>query len=103
MTNQNQWPTVVTHTGEYLVNNRDFKQPAQVVHILRRIGIKGIEMPPNDIRILEGFKNMAAGIAMQLSNTQRQIQQVQQTLGPIKQFIDKLKAEVESDDEKKDK
>ena len=98
MTNQNQWPMVVTHTGEYLVNNRDFKQPAQVVHILRRIGTKDIEMPPNDIRILEGFKNMAAGIALQLSNTQRQIQGLQQTLTPIKQFIDKLKEEVETED-----
>ena len=46
---------------------------------------------------------MASGVAQQLQNTQRQIQQIQQTLTPIKQFIDKLKAEVESDDKKKDK
>ena len=36
---------------------------------------------------------MASGIAQQLQGTQRQLQQISQTLGPIKQFIDKLKAE----------
>ena len=102
-TNQNQFPVVVTHNDEHLFFKRDFKQPNQVIGILRRIGVKEVTLPSNDLRILEGFKNMASGIAQQLQNTQRQIQQIQQQLGPISQFINKLKAEVEAEDKGNEK
>ena len=42
---------------------------------------------------------MGHGIAQQLQHLGRSLQQINSKLGPIQQFIDKLKEEIESEDE----
>ena len=97
-TGQIQLPTILVN-GEYLVANRDFQQVPQAIEIIRRIGKKGVVLPPNDIRIVEGFKNMGLAISQQLQNVGRQLQAMDQKLDPITTFINKLKEEIESEDE----
>ena len=96
-TGQIQFPTIFIN-GEYLVANRDFQNIPQVIEIIRRIGKKGTTIPSNDVRIIEGFKNLGFGMSQQLQNLGRSLQQINQQLGPIQQFIDKLKEEIESED-----
>ena len=98
LTGQYQFPTVLVN-GEYLVANRDFQNPAQIIEVIRRIGKEGVVLPPVELRTLEGFKNMASGFQQALMNVGRQIHALDQKLVPIQQFIDKLKEEVESEDE----
>ena len=97
ITGQAQFPTILVN-GEYLVANRDFNQVPQLVEIIKRIGKKGVVLPPNDIRIVEGFKNMGLAISQQLMNLGKQLQEMDQKLDPITKFIDKLKEEIESED-----
>jgi len=97
-TNQVQLPTLVIN-GEYLVANRDFKNAPQVIDIIRRIGKEGTVLPSIEIRTLEGFKNMASGFQQALMNLGKQIHTLDQKMAPIQQFIDKLKEEIESEDE----
>tara|TARA_Y100000592_G_scaffold96271_1_gene164449 strand:+ start:139 stop:735 length:597 start_codon:yes stop_codon:yes gene_type:complete len=97
-TNQNQFPTVICK-GEFLVNNRDFKTADQIVNIVQKLANKKVVIPPYEIRMLEGYKNMATGIGLQLQQLGKQLGAVQQKLQPIEQFINKLKEEIESEDE----
>jgi len=97
-TNQVQLPTLVVN-GEYLVANRDFKTAPQIIDVIRRIGKEGTVLPSVEIRTLEGFKNMANGFQQALMNLGQQIHKLDQKMTPIQQFIDKLKEEIESEDE----
>ena len=98
ITNQAQLPTVIIN-GEYLVANRDWKQVEQVVQIAQRIGKKGVILPPTDVRTIEGFKNMASGFQQSFTNLNTQMRQLSHQLNTVTQFIDKLKEEIESEDE----
>ena len=98
MTGQMQFPTILVN-GEYLVINRDFSQIPQAIEVIKKIGKKGVVIPPNDIRLMEGYKNMGMGIQQQFMHLGRSLQAIQQKLDPITQFIDKLKEEIESEDE----
>ena len=96
-TGQLQFPTILIN-GEYLVVNRDFIQIPQAIEIIKKIGTKGLSLPPNDTRTIEGLKNMGYGISQQLMSLGRNLQQMNQKLEPIEQFINKLKEEIESED-----
>ena len=98
LTGQYQFPTVLVY-GEYLVANRDFAQTPQVIEIIKKIGREGVVLPSVDIRTLEGIKNLGGGVQQQFMHLGRQLQGIQQKLDPITKFIDKLKEEIESEDE----
>ena len=98
LTGQYQFPTVLVN-GEYLVAQRDFGQIPQAIEIIKRIGKEGVTIPPIDVRTMEGIKNLGGGIQQQFMNIGRQLHGIQQKLDPITQFIDKLKEEIESEDE----
>ena len=98
LTNTPVFPTLVVN-GEYLAPRRDFNQPQQAINIIKVLAKKGFKMPSNELRIREALKTLGANIQQSNQNIIQQIQQLHKRLEPIQQFINKLKEEIESEDE----
>ena len=92
------FPTLLVN-GEYLCPRRDYTQPQQAINIIKMIGKKNFEMPPHDLRIREFIKSLSSILQLSNQGIQQQLQQLNQKLDPITKFIDKLKEEIESEDE----
>ena len=86
ITNQYQFPTILVN-GEYLVPQRDFAQVPQVIEIVKRIGAKGVTIPPIDVRTMEGLKNLGAGINQQFQNIGRQLVKILETILTLKNLL----------------
>ena len=98
LTNTPVFPTLVVN-GEYLAPRRDFNQPQQAINIIKVLAKKGFKMPSNELRIREALKTLGANIQQSNQSVLQQVQQLHKRLDPIQQFIDKLKEEIESEDE----
>ena len=98
LTNTPVFPTLLVN-GEYLAPRRDYNQPQQAIQIIKSIAKKGFKFPPNERRIMESIKNLQSYLQQSQVGVNQQIQALHKRLDPIQQFIDKLKEEIESEDE----
>ena len=98
LTNTPVFPTLLVN-GEYLSPRRDFNQPQQAVQIIKIIGKKGFKFPSNEKRLIEKIKTLESYTQQSQMAVNQQLQTLHKRLDPITQFIDKLKEEIESEDE----
>ena len=107
--NEKEWDEVATLTGmpifptllvngEYLVPRRDFQQIPQAVDLIKRLAQKDFKMPSKEDRVIEGIISLGGNIGQQFIAFSQQINQINTKLDPIISFIEKLKEEIESED-----
>jgi glutaredoxin len=97
MTGMPIFPTLHVN-GEYLVPRRDFQNPQQLIDRLKQVAVKDFKQPPFEPRMVEMLKSTSAGTNQVLTQINQQLQQINTRLGPITEFIDNIKAQIEEEE-----
>ena len=97
MTGMPIFPTLSVN-GEYLVPRRDFQNPQQLVERLKHVAKKDFKTPEFEPRIIEMLKSSNTGFNTSLQQMQQQIQQINTKLGPLTEFINNVKSQIEEEE-----
>ena len=97
MTGMPIFPTLYVN-GEYLVPRRDFQNPQQLIDRLKQVAKKDYIVPSFEPRIVEMMKSANTGFGQTLQQVQQQLQQINSKLGPITEFIENIKSQIEEED-----
>ena len=91
LVNLNNFPMVLVN-GTYLVNGRDFQSPQQLVGAIKYFGHKDYVPVPDQDKLYEYMRT-------QYYHLFNKINQLEQNINPLINFIQNLKAELEEDNE----
>ena len=93
LTNNRGIPTIEI-SENFLINQRDFTQPKQLLTLIKYLASPKYKIPPFEHRVIEILKNMQFSINRSLGNLNRQIM-------PITKIMNELAKEEKEESEKK--